>query len=641
MPARGRHRPRHAGGGGAVLPRGHQAGRQAHHRARDLRGRGPLPQGRADRAPLAPHAPRPEPDRVQEPAQAGQPRVPRGLLLQAAHRLRAARGARRGHHLPVGVPHRPPVAGHGARSHGGGPRRDRAAHRHLRARGRVHRGAADRHRRTGPRHAPPGRTRGRTRPAAGGHQRRALPQRRRRPGPRRPALHPDRRAPERREAHALLDRGVLLQERSPDARGVPRLPRGRRQHRGVGRALRRHHRAGRHAAAQLPGAAGLRRRSGLPAPPVRQGSDPPVRRRARPGGAGTHGDRTRHHRADGVPALLPHRVGLRRLRQGQRHRRRPGPRLGGGLAGQLPAGHHRPRSADVRPAVRALPEPGAHQHARHRHRLLGGRARARHRVRGRQVRPRPGGPDRHLRHHQGAPGAARRGPGHGRALQRGRPHREAHPARPQDHAGRVPEREGRPASGVRPQRPGAPGGRRRPAARRAHPAGLHPRRGCRHLGQAADRLPAADAEGRRRGGHPGLDDRRRAVGPAQDGLPGPAQPRRHGLGRQDHPGRGRPRLRPRGRSPGRREDLRDARQGRLRGRLPVRVERHARGAARDRAHRLRRPDRPRGPLPSGPDGVHPCVRPQQAQSRRWSRSPTRGSKRSCAPPTGSPSTKSS
>ena len=52
------------------------------------------------------------------------------------------------------------------------------------------------------------------------------------------------------------------------------------------------------------------------------------------------------------------------------HPRGSGPRIGRRQPGQLRDGDHRYRSAAVRPAVRALPESGAHQHARYRHRLL-------------------------------------------------------------------------------------------------------------------------------------------------------------------------------------------------------------------------------------------------------------------------------
>ena len=63
-------------------------------------------------------------------------------------------------------------------------------------------------------------------------------------------------------------------------------------------------------------------------------------------------------------------------------------------------------------------------------------------------------------------------------------------------------------------------------------------------------------------------------------------------------------------------DLRDARPGRRDRRLPVRVERHARGPARGAPHRVRRPDRPRRAVPPGPDGLHQHLRAQQARPHR-------------------------
>ena len=64
----------------------------------------------------------------------------------------------------------------------------------------------------------------------------------------------------------------------------------------------------------------------------------------------------------------------------------PGPRLGRRLAGRLLARHHRPRSAALQPAVRALPESRARVDARLRHRLLPGQPRPRHRLREAEVR---------------------------------------------------------------------------------------------------------------------------------------------------------------------------------------------------------------------------------------------------------------
>ena len=56
----------------------------------------------------------------------------------------------------------------------------------------------------------------------------------------------------------------------------------------------------------------------------------------------------------------------------QRHSGRAGPRLGRRLGRRLGAHHHRPRSAALRPAVRALPQPRARVDAGLRHRLLPG-----------------------------------------------------------------------------------------------------------------------------------------------------------------------------------------------------------------------------------------------------------------------------
>ena len=83
--------------------------------------------------------------------------------------------------------------------------------------------------------------------------------------------------------------------------------------------------------------------------------------------------------------------------------------------------------------------------------------------------------------------------------------------------------------------PDAQGGhRRRQGARGPAPPGRHPRRrGGDHQG-SAHRLPADPAQARVRSGaggragrHPVRDARRRGARPAEDGLPRPAQPRRH------------------------------------------------------------------------------------------------------------------
>ena len=144
-----------------------------------------------------------------------------------------------------------------------------------------------------------------------------------------------------------------------------------------------------------------------------------------------------------------------------------------------------------------------------------------------------------------------------------------------------------------------------------HPQRLHPRRRRGDQRQAAHRVPAAAAEGRGRARHAVRHERRRQARPAQDGLPRPAQPRRHRGRARDHREDPRRLHRDRPAAARRREDLQDARPRRLHRRVPVRERRHEGGAARDRAHGVRGPHRHRGALPAGADAVHPDVRAQQ------------------------------
>ncbi len=88
--------------------------------------------------------------------------------------------------------------------------------------------------------------------------------------------------------------------------------------------------------------AGLRERYGAETP----GAAPPARVRAQ------------DHRGDGLPRLLPDRLGLHPLRPRRRRVRRPGARLGGRLARRLLPAHHRPRPDALLAPLRALPEPG-------------------------------------------------------------------------------------------------------------------------------------------------------------------------------------------------------------------------------------------------------------------------------------------
>ena len=107
-----------------------------------------------------------------------------------------------------------------------------------------------------------------------------------------------------------------------------------------------------------------------------------------------------------------------------------------------------------------------------------------------------------------------------------------------------------------------------------------------------------------------------ALGPAQDGLPRPAQPRRHRRGGADHPRvRRGSTWRSLGPAARRSAHLRDARARRDARRVPVRVERHARRPAAGEADRVRRPHRARRALPARADGEHPGVREAQERAR--------------------------
>ena len=188
--------------------------------------------------------------------------------------------------------------------------------------------------------------------------------------------------------------------------------------------------------------------------------------------------------------------------------------------------------------------------------------------------------------------------------------------------------------------------------RRARPGGdraqrVDPRRRGRHRRDAADRHRAAAARRLRRrdrqrqrqrrarlpARHAVLDEAGRGARPAEDGLPGPAQPRRH-RGRAGHhralhrraPGHDEPAAR-------RREDLRDDGPRRLGRRVPVRVRGHAERPAPGQADRVRRPRRARSRCTARARWTR--SRPTRAASATPTRSrcPTSAWSRSSARPT--------
>ena len=470
-------------------------------------------------------------------------------FLEGLHRgkpgvdMELLRALQRRRHRALGLPRltlEPPDRRRPARR---GPRPPRRPRQRLRARQRLLRDPAQRHRRAGA-------------GQRGDHPLRegdgAEPRRdRRRPLPAARGLPPSRGAAVRAdEVHAggaedvLRHQRVLLEELGGDG-GVVRLDaRGARRHAGDRGALRRVDRARRPAHPAVRDA-GRRARGRVPAQARLRGPAPPLRRPGPGRGRGARRDGARRHRPDGLQRLLPDRPRLRRLREGQRHRGRPGPWLRRRLDRRVLPGDHGRRPAPLRPALRALPQRRARVDARHRHRLLRARPGARDPLRHGEVRRRARGADHHLRQDVPARRDARRGARPRPRVRDRRPPREADPrpaAGPAAELRRLPV--ARPGARQRGREgPDGQADRRRRAGPRGHrPQRVDPRGGGRDLRPRPHRHRAAPARRRGHGrqgreglphGHPVLDEAHRGDRPPQDGLPRPAQPRRD-RGRAGH-----------------------------------------------------------------------------------------------------------
>ena len=90
---------------------------------------------------------------------------------------------------------------------------------------------------------------------------------------------------------------------------------------------------------------------------------------ARAARARAHRVRARRHQVDGVLRVLPRRLGPRALREVARHPGRSGAGERGRFVRRVLPAHRRHRPDQVRPAVRAVPQPGPQADARHRHGL--------------------------------------------------------------------------------------------------------------------------------------------------------------------------------------------------------------------------------------------------------------------------------
>ena len=204
------------------------------------------------------------------------------------------------------------------------------------------------------------------------------------------------------------------------------------------------------AAAPVRRARRVRRRPRLPAAAGRRRRRPPVRRPGMPdGGPGPVEPGVPHHPAARVRRLLPDRARRGHRGPGARHPGRSRPRVRRRFPGAVLPGRGRRRPARQRVAVRTVPRPGPHRHARRGPGFRLRRAGVGVLLPDPPVGRRPGRPARHLRVRPRPAGDQGRRPG---AAARGAPGRgRQRPGRPGPDGGRPARR----AAG-----PGQPGRRR-------------------------------------------------------------------------------------------------------------------------------------------------------------------------------------
>ncbi len=372
-------------------------------------------------------------------------------------------------------------------------------------------------------------------PAAGRHQRRALPDARGRPGARHPALHQHRQDRRRPEPDAVRDRPVL---RPQSPRRCTRRCRARRRPWPLSARDRRARRA--ELREPQPGQAPASPRSSLPGEKTpedylrelcEEGMRDAVRRRPAARGVRAARARAGHHQPDGVRVVLPDRLGLRPLRpRSGIFPPRPAARPAGPLVSYLLVSEPR-LPAEVRPALRAVPRPEPLRGARYRHRLLQGAPRRGDRVRPARSTARPTW-RRSARSARWRP--RRRIKDVGRALiDPAGPRRSGHQARPREAAtsrSRRRSRRSRSFASWPTRTPRSAGCSTSPAGSKglARNVGTHAA-GVVIADRPLDRpraAPEAAQQGQGQGGHqhPVGDGRRREGRPAEDGLPRPAQP---------------------------------------------------------------------------------------------------------------------
>ncbi len=283
---------------------------------------------------------------------------------------------------------------------------------HLRARQPLRRAAGPRHRRPAADEPEADGDRAGDRRAAARDERQPLHAPGRRDGARRAAVRADQREDPRGEPLPVPRRPALPEVRGRDAHASStRCPEACDSHAVDRRAGGRRARVRQPGAAELPGAGGPHR-DVVPARAHVRGasrsatgtSPPPVVLERLEYELGVI-------ESMGFSAYFLIVWDIVRYAKSRGHPRRSGPGERGGLVRRVLPAHRRHRPDQVRPAVRAVPQPGPQADARHRHGLRLPLPRRDDQVRRAALRRGPRRPDRHVLDDQGAGRGARRGAG--------------------------------------------------------------------------------------------------------------------------------------------------------------------------------------------------------------------------------------
>ena len=306
------HRPRLDGRRRPALAEDPRHRRQARRRLRGLRRR--RPQG-AHQGQRPPHAPRGRQHRLRQPDQALLARLPRGLLLQAARRLVAARRALRRADRALRLPFAGACARRSRRTASATRAQSSTACRSVFGKDNVYVELQNAHLDVQARLLPQlAQLATNARHPDRRDRRRALPPRHRRARTRGAALHPVRRLAQEPEPLEVRDRPLLLQVAARDGARLPERRGGDAAHARGRRALQRRDRP------QPDPPAALRRsrrprRVRLPRRAVRARPRASATTRSPPELQERLQVRAQDDQGDGLHRLLPDRLGLHPLRE--------------------------------------------------------------------------------------------------------------------------------------------------------------------------------------------------------------------------------------------------------------------------------------------------------------------------------------